>query len=56
MAKKQIQSLGKSQEFAKMLAILQLNHANNHYNRWLGMALITVTIKATDISLFMAKI
>ena len=38
MAKKQIKSLGKSQEFAKMLA------------------LITVTIKAADISLFMAKI
>ena len=56
MAKKQILSLRKSQKFAKMLAILQLYHAKNHYNRWIGMAFITMTIKATDISLFMAKI
>ena len=39
-----------------MLAILQLNHAKNHFNGWLGMALITVTNKATDMALFMAKL
>ena len=45
-----------SQEFAKNLAILQINHTRNHQNWWLGMALITMTIETTDKSLYKAKI